>query len=67
MEIISWNVNGIRACINNGFLKWFRKKAPDILCLQETKAQPNQVSFSLEFPEYHAYWNSAEKRGIVVY
>ncbi|MBU0758311.1 MAG: exodeoxyribonuclease III [Nanoarchaeota archaeon] len=61
MKLISWNVNGIRACIKNGFLEFLTKEAPDILCLQETKANPDQVS--LHLPGYYMYWNSAEKKG----
>jgi exodeoxyribonuclease-3 len=56
-------VNGIRACINKGFIEWLRTENPDILCIQETKAQPNQISFSFDLPSYHVYWNSASKKG----
>ncbi|HIY21405.1 MAG TPA: exodeoxyribonuclease III [Candidatus Flavonifractor merdigallinarum] len=61
MKLISWNVNGLRACLNKGFLDFFHTTAPDILCLQETKLQPHQIE--LELPGYHQYWNSAEKKG----
>lgn len=62
MKIYSWNVNGIRAVIKKGELQAFIKKhEPDILCLQETKAQEGQAEIDL--PEYEEYWNSAEKKG----
>ena len=62
MKIISWNVNGIRAVLKKGFLDFVEKENPDILCLQETKAHPEQVDISLsQYP--HHYWNSAEKKG----
>ena len=62
MKIYSWNVNGIRAVINKGeFQKFTAKYQPDILCLQETKAQPGQAVIDLE--GYEEYWNSAEKKG----
>ncbi|MFX1285885.1 MAG: exodeoxyribonuclease III [Promethearchaeota archaeon] len=63
MELLSWNVNGIRACINKGFIEWIKQRNPDILCIQETKAQPNQISFSFDIPEYNIYWSSAKKKG----
>jgi exodeoxyribonuclease-3 len=62
-ELISWNVNGIRACITKGMLSWIKKRNPDILCIQETKAQPDQVSLSLDLPDYQTFWNSAERKG----
>lgn len=62
MKIISWNVNGIRACLQKGFLDYVKKENPDILCLQETKAHPEQVDMDLGQYEHH-YWNSAEKKG----
>jgi exodeoxyribonuclease III len=62
MKIYSWNVNGIRAVINKGeFAKFIETYQPDILCLQETKAQQGQAVIDL--PEYEEYWNSAEKKG----
>ena len=62
MKLISWNVNGIRAVLNKGFLEFIHKESPDILCLQETKAHPDQVDLALtEYP--HHYWNSANKKG----
>ena len=61
MKFISWNVNGIRACLEKGFLDAFAAMDADFFCLQETKAQPEQVS--LEFPGYEQFWNSAEKKG----
>ena len=61
-KLISWNVNGIRAIINKGFLDFVEKYNPDILCLQETKAHPEQVELDLsEYP--YKYWNWAEKKG----
>ena len=62
MKIISWNVNGIRAVLKKGFLDFIKKENPDIICIQETKAHPEQVD--IELKEYkHHYWNSAEKKG----
>lgn len=61
MKFISWNVNGIRACLEKGFLDAFAAMDADFFCLQETKAQPEQVS--LELPGYEQFWNSAEKKG----
>lgn len=61
MKMISWNVNGIRAAIKKGLLDFIGRTAPEVLCLQETKAHPEQVDFLL--PEYQLYWNSAERRG----
>ncbi|WP_059170850.1 exodeoxyribonuclease III [Bacillus sp. FJAT-27445] len=61
MKLISWNVNGIRACVNKGFLDYFHKTDADIFCLQETKCQDGQISLELE--GYHQYWNYAEKKG----
>lgn len=62
MKIISWNVNGIRAILKKGFLDFVKKENPDILCLQETKAHPEQVDIKLSKYGFH-YWNSAEKKG----
>ena len=61
MKLISWNVNGIRACITKGFEQFFKEIDADIFCIQETKCQPGQVE--LEFDGYSSYWNSAEKKG----
>ena len=61
MKLISWNVNGIRACLNKGFLDFFNSENADIFCLQETKCQEGQVE--LEIEGYTSYWNSAEKKG----
>jgi len=64
MKIISWNVNGIRAIYKNKFLDWFKKTNPDILCLQEVKANPEQLSGNLvKTKNYHSYFNSAFKKG----
>lgn len=66
MKIYSWNVNGIRAVQKKGLLKPFMEKhQPDVLCIQETKAQEEQVAedFAELFPEYEQYWHSAEKKG----
>tara|TARA_Y100000310_G_scaffold333753_1_gene411942 strand:- start:301 stop:981 length:681 start_codon:yes stop_codon:yes gene_type:complete len=62
MKIISWNVNGIRAVLKKGFSDFVHKTNPDILCLQETKAHPDQVDKMLDNYEHH-YWNSADKKG----
>ena len=61
MKLISWNVNGLRACVQKGFLEYFKEADADIFCLQETKMQPGQLE--LELPGYHQYRNSAEKKG----
>ena len=61
MKFISWNVNGIRACITKGFEERFHELDADIFCLQETKCQQGQVK--LELPGYHQYWNYANRRG----
>ena len=68
MRILSWNVNGIRAAEKNGFVGWLVKESPDILCLNETKAEPGQLSEDLinppvKSPPYTAYWASAKKKG----
>jgi len=64
MKIISWNVNGIRAMVRKGFMDWLREESPDVLCLQETKAWPEQVPADVRRPKgYHAYWHKAEKKG----
>lgn len=61
MKFISWNVNGIRACVTKGFLDFFKEIDADIFCLQETKLQEGQIN--LELDGYHQYWNYAEKKG----
>jgi len=64
MRILSWNVNGIRAADKKGLFDWFMKNSPDALCLQETKALPDQVPPHLRnTPGYHIFWNSAERKG----
>jgi len=62
MKIISWNVNGIRAVLKKGFLDFINDTNPDIICIQETKAHPEQVELSLDKYPYK-FWNSAEKKG----
>ena len=62
MKLISWNVNGIRACLNKGFGDFFKTVNADIFCIQETKCQKEQVE-GLEYDGYTSYWNSAEKKG----
>ena len=62
VKLISWNVNGLRACLNKGFLEAFAALDADIFCLQETKLQAGQVELDLP-PEYETYWNYAEKKG----
>lgn len=61
MKLISWNVNGLRACLGKGFMDFFQTANADIFCLQETKLQAGQVE--LDLPGYHQYWNYAEKKG----
>ena len=63
MKLISWNVNGIRAVMKKDFVGSLAEMAPDVLCLQETKARPEQVELPLEFGGYKDYWNSADKAG----
>lgn len=64
MKIISWNVNGIRACAKKGFLEFVEREDPDYLCLQETKAHPEQLDQDLITPfQRESYWSSAEKKG----
>ena len=60
-RIISWNVNGIRAALKKGFVDYVESQQPDILCLQETKAHPDQLEHPV-LTGYHDYWNSAEKK-----
>lgn len=61
MKLISWNVNGLRACVGKGFQDFFNAEDADIFCLQETKLQEGQIE--LDLPGYHQYWNYAEKKG----
>lgn len=61
MKLISWNVNGLRACVGKGFMDFFKEADADVFCLQETKLQEGQIE--LELPGYHQYWNYAEKKG----
>ena len=61
MKLVSWNVNGIRACLNKGFDGFFRNVNADIFCIQETKCQEGQVD--LKYEGYESFWNSAEKKG----
>lgn len=64
MKLISWNVNGLRACVTKGFLDYFTELDADIFCIQETKLQEGQIDLTL--PGYHQYWNYAEKKDIPV-
>ena len=61
MKLISWNVNGLRACMNKGFLDYFKEIDADIFCVQETKLQKDQIE--LELAGYEQYWNYAVKKG----
>lgn len=61
MKFISWNVNGLRACMQKGFLEYFERADADFFCLQETKLQPGQLDFQPE--GYYQYWNYAQKKG----
>ena len=61
MRLISWNVNGLRACMNKGFMDFFQVLDPDILCLQETKLQAGQIE--MDTPNHYQYWNYAVKKG----
>ena len=61
MKLISWNVNGIRACVGKNFMEFFNEVDADIFCLQETKLQENQIDLKLE--GYYQYWNYAKKKG----
>lgn len=60
-KLISWNVNGLRACVTKGFMEYFKELDADVFCLQETKLQEGQIEMDL--PGYHQYWNYAEKKG----
>ena len=61
MKFISWNVNGLRACMGKGFQDFFDAEDADFFCLQETKLQAGQIDMNL--PAYQQYWNYAEKKG----
>lgn len=61
MKLISWNVNGLRACVGKGFIDFIRAEDADIFCVQETKLQEGQID--LDLPGYYQYWNYAEKKG----
>jgi len=61
MKFISWNVNGLRACVQKGFLDFFNEMDADFFCIQESKLQEGQID--LDLPGYHQYWNYAEKKG----
>ena len=61
MKFVSWNVNGLRSCVQKGFLDFFKEASADFFCLQETKLQEGQIELSL--PGYNQYWNYAEKKG----
>lgn len=64
MKLVSWNVNGLRACVGKGFYDFVSEERPDILCLQETKLQEGQIQ--MELPGYEELWNYAEKKAIPV-
>jgi exodeoxyribonuclease-3 len=64
MRLVSWNVNGIRAAARSGFLEWLASDPPDVLCLQETRARPDQLPEDLLSPPgWHAFWHSAQQKG----
>jgi exodeoxyribonuclease-3 len=64
VKLISWNVNGIRAAVRKGFFDWIEEAAPDVLCLQETRIQPHQLTKRMRQPPgYHSHWFSAQKAG----
>ena len=60
-KLISWNVNGLRACVGKGFMDFFNEADADVFCIQESKLQEGQID--LDLPGYHQYWNYAEKKG----
>ena len=60
-KMVSWNVNGLRACMGKGFAEFFNEIDADVFCIQESKLQEGQIDFAPE--GYHAYWNYAEKKG----
>ena len=61
MRLISWNVNGLRACLQKGFMKFFNETDCDVFCIQETKLQPDQLDLCI--PGYRIFLNSADKKG----
>lgn len=63
MKLVTWNVNGLRACMNKGFKESMEKLDADIISIQETKMQREQASF--DFPGYYEYWNSAVKKRLL--
>lgn len=64
MKLISWNVNGIRAATKKGLMDWLSAESPDVLCVQETKAHPNQLDEEILAPQgYESFWSSAERKG----
>ena len=63
MKAVSWNVNGLRACMKKGFADFFNEADADIFAIQETKMQPDQLEDSMRFAGYHMYMNSAERKG----
>lgn len=63
MKLISWNVNGLRACVKKGFMEYFKEQDADIFCIQESKLQEGQIDLSEMLEGYHDYWNYAEKKG----
>ena len=62
MRLVTWNVNGLRACLGKGFLDFFQRVDADVVCLQETKLQPDQIA--LELPGYRLFWNSTFESSI---
>ena len=63
LTLLSWNVNGVRAAHRKGFLDWLAEASPDILCLQETRAEEDQLSAALAQPEgYHGFWNGSRRK-----
>lgn len=63
MKLVSWNVNGLRACMKKGFADFFNEMDADLFAIQETKMQPDQMDDSMQFEGYHCYMNSAERKG----
>ncbi len=61
MKLVSWNVNGLRACMDKGFMDFFKEADADVFCIQESKLQEGQIA--LDMPGYYQYWNYAEKKG----